>query len=168
MKILAMPEQFNSNEWCLILSMIAVFAYIFWLPRRFPHTLTIVIVLFSLSLEKAADLILEYPPYSLYYLNDKPEYELFDLITCFLYPASGYLFLYYYDKWNIRNFKNFYYIVGWSIFAVLFEWITVITGVFVYQGWTLFYSFPVYLITICLYTWFFHYSKSILAKTNPI
>ncbi len=87
MRILTLPEKFDFNEWFILVSIIVIYTYIYLLQRRFPLPITIMMVVFSLALEKAADLIFEYPPYNFYYLNDKIEYELFDLFVCFLYPA---------------------------------------------------------------------------------
>jgi hypothetical protein len=165
-KILLLPEKFDFNEWFIIFSIIAALIWILLLPRRFPHTITTMMVLFSLALEKAADLILEYPPYTFYYLNDKIEYELFDFFVCFLYPAAAYIFIYFYDKWRVRGMYRFVYIMGWSIGAIAFEWITVLAGIFQYQEWKLIYSYPVYIISICLYILFYHFVRSLFANTK--
>ncbi|WP_373229801.1 hypothetical protein [Cohnella sp.] len=165
MKVLVLPNDFDMNEWIILVALIAVYALFFLLPQRFPKTITMLIYMFSISLEKATDLILEYPPYVLYYLNDSMEFELFDFLTCFLYPAFGYLMLYVYDKWNVRGITIFFYLMAWSIFAVLFEWMMMKVRIFNYTGWTLFHSYAVYLLVVGLYIAFFHFVKYFFKKT---
>jgi hypothetical protein len=165
--ILVLPKIFDINEWFILISLFVVYVLFILLPRRLPKTITMMTYMFSFSLEKATDLILEYPPYVLYYLNDSTEFELFDFFTCFLYPAFGYLLLYFYDKWNIRGFSIFYYLMGWSIIAVLFEWITMKVRIFTYTGWTLFFSYTVHLIVVSLYVAFYHFVKYFFEKTKP-
>lgn len=62
--------------------------------------------------------------------------------------GKGYLLLYFYDKWNVRGISIFFYIMSWSIIAVLFEWITMNARIFNYTGWTLFYSYTVYEVLV--------------------
>ncbi|HEY0826874.1 MAG TPA: hypothetical protein VGE40_02170 [Bacilli bacterium] len=166
MNVLELPKNFDYNEWMIIISLIATYTFAFRLPKRFPQTITILIVLFSFSLEKSTDLILEYPPYTLYYLNDSTLFELSDFFTCFLYPVFGYILLHYYDKWNIRGISNFFFILAGSIFGTLFEWITVLAHVFEYTGWKLEYSFTVYLLVISLYIVFFNFVKKFFIRAN--
>jgi hypothetical protein len=168
MKVLILPQRFDLNEWFIVITLIVAYTVILRLPQRFPHTVTILIYLLSLTLEKTTDLVFEYPPYNLYYLNDVREYELFDFLVCFLYPASGYLMLYFYEKWNIYGISIFLYIMSWSIIAVGFEGLCALAGVFKYQGWKLMYSFPNYLIVISLYVMFFHFTKYLFMKTKKL
>lgn len=164
--MLVLPKDFDMNEWFILISLVILYTLFFLLPQRFPKTITMLIYMFSFSLEKEADLILEYPPYVLYYLNDSKQFELFDFLTCFLYPAFGYLLLYFYDKWNVRGISAFFYLMSWSIIAVLFEWITMKVGIFNYTGWTLFFSYAVYLIVVGLYAAFYHFVNFFFEKTK--
>ncbi|HEY0827344.1 MAG TPA: hypothetical protein VGE40_04570 [Bacilli bacterium] len=159
MSIFSLPQKFDFNEWFILAAMIVVCIYIPLLQKRFPIPIIIIIMmaLFSLALEKAADLIFEYPPYNFYYLNDKIEYELFDLFVCFLYPASGYIFIYFYSKWNIRGLFVFLYALSWSVIAIGCEWISILARIFIYRDWNLLYSYPIYLISLYLYIVFYHF-----------
>jgi hypothetical protein len=164
--VLGLPKHFDFNEWIITISLIAIYTFAFRLPQRFPQTITILLALLSLSLEKMTDLILEYPPYALYHLNDSTHYELFDFLTCFLYPPFGYILLNYYDKWSIRGISNFFFILVGSILAVVYEWIMVLAHVFVYTGWKLEYSFTTYLLVISLYVVFFNFAKYYFYKNK--
>lgn len=166
MKVLILPQNFDMNEWFLVISLIVMYTIFILLPQRLPKTITMLIYMFSFALEKASDLILEYPPYVLYYLDDITGFELSDFLTCFLYPVFGYLLLYFYEKWNVRGIFTFFYLMSWSVFAILFEWIMMKVRIFNYTGWNLFYSFTVYLIVVGLYVVFYHFVKYFFEKTK--
>lgn len=94
----------------------------------------------------------------MYNLNDQQKYELMDVVTYFMYSPYALISVYLYDRLNPRGIFFVAYIVGWSAFAVCFEWLAVIFHVFTYTGWRLLYSFSVYLIATPLQLLFFRYT----------
>ncbi|MFK9091838.1 hypothetical protein [Bacillus salipaludis] len=157
--MLALPEKFDSNEWFIVISLVVTYTFIFILPKRFPHTITIIMLFFSMAYVQVIDHILAGISWDLYDINDVREYEWFDLITWFLYPPFGYTFVYFFDKWSIRGVGIFWYVLLWAFIALGEEILSLKFNIFTYHEWKLSYSFPVYLITLSIYLLFFVYLK---------
>lgn len=145
MNPLPIPKELSANEWFVIISIIASYPVFFLLRRSFPVSMIILIVLFSATIARMADHVLAGPPLDLYDLMDSGKYDLFDILSYLLYGPFAYIFLYIYEKINIRGMYTFFYIVALSIFSVAFEWITILFGIFTFKEWRSIYSFPVYL-----------------------
>jgi hypothetical protein len=74
----------------------------------------------------------------------KDEVESIDLVTIFgIYPAINILFLNYFPLQKAMIYKTVY-VLGWSGFAICYEWVAVQTEFFNYSGWKLLYSVPIY------------------------
>lgn len=89
-------------------------------------------------------------PFNYYDLTDTAKYELFDVILYGVYPGFGYLLLYLADYFDLKGIQLVLYFVGWTIFAVGFEYFLVHFHVFVYTGWKIIYSLPIYVVVIPL------------------
>lgn len=65
------------------------------------------------------------------------------LVMLIIYPAVSIIFTNFfpYDK---STWRKACYIGGWSLFSLVYEWIAVLDGMFVYTGWKLWYSIPIY------------------------
>ncbi|OOP68602.1 hypothetical protein BWZ43_09485, partial [Heyndrickxia oleronia] len=62
------------------------------------------------------------------------------LLSTFLYfPSISYLFLNFFP-FKKRLLRKIYYVLGWSIFSIIFEWFTLKTGFFYYTEWKIWYS----------------------------
>lgn len=162
--ILPGPDKFDSNEWFIIISLIVMYAIVFLLPKRFPLSVTLIMLFFSMTYAHVLDHILAGISFELYDINDIKKYEWFDLITWFLYPPFGYMFVYFFDKWSVRGVGIFWYILLWAIISVGEEALSLKFNIFTYHGWKLSYSFPVYLITLSIYLLFFLYLKNTFNK----
>jgi hypothetical protein len=158
--MLEMPQDFDSNEWLILSTIIIFYLAIIFVPKRFPIHLTLLVLAASLVIAKGTNHILGAPPLDLYDFNDTPKFDLFDFFIWFTYPPFGYFFIYLYDKWNLRGMKTFIYIVIWAAFSVFFEWLTLKANVFTYKGWKLGYSIPTYLIVLSIYIMFFIFIKN--------
>ncbi|MFZ7946307.1 hypothetical protein [Neobacillus sp. 19] len=152
--MLPSPDQFDRNEWFIIISLIVMYTLIFLLPKRFPHTVTLIMLLFSMTYVQVLDHILAGLSFNLYDINDVETYEWFDLITWFLYPPFGYFFVYFFDKWSVRRTGVFWYIFLWVLIAIGEEALSLKFNIFTYTGWKLSYSIPVYFITLSIYLLF--------------
>lgn len=141
-----LPKSFDQNEWYLIIALFITYIFVLILPRRFPKSITILIFLFASTVARVSDHILAGPNLDLYDVMDTTKFELFDLISYFLYAPFAYFFVYFYDKWNIKGFFLFLYIIVCSFGGVSFEWLSHYFHVIEYKWWKLLYSLTVYLI----------------------
>ncbi|TVY07123.1 hypothetical protein FPZ49_25365 [Paenibacillus cremeus] len=103
-------------------------------------------MILSLSTALSMDHSIGVPPIDLYDTNIYPWLTLSELPTWGMYPISGYLFIYFYDKWKINGLGIPFYVFGWTLLGTAFEALSTAFGVFIYKGWSLKYSFLVYLI----------------------
>jgi hypothetical protein len=153
--ILYFPEKFDENEWTILIALVANILIFLFLPKKLPKEITPLIVLLSISFPKIMDHSMGVKPYNLYDLTDTNKYELFDLLLYGVYPAFGYLFVYFIDY--VKRFMLVLYMIGWSLFSTLFEWIFVKLHVFNYTGWRVVYSLPIYLVVLSLTFLFYHF-----------
>jgi hypothetical protein len=146
--ILYPPQKFESNEWLILIFLIINVIIFYLLPKKFPLSQTILIMLFGLSQSKTADFIFD-KLFELYYANDSKKYEWFDIILLVIYPLFSYYYLYIYEIWKFKGIPLFIYISLFGLFSVGCEYLFLLAHVFHYTGWTLLYSFPIYLISLC-------------------
>ncbi|WP_010677720.1 hypothetical protein [Bacillus timonensis] len=160
MNLLPLPNEVSTNEWFVIISLIVSYSVFFFLPRRkFPMSIIILILLFSATISRIADHLFAGPPLDLYDLMDNGNFEMFDILTYLLYGPFALFFIYLYEKFKIKQIYTFLYIMAFSIFSVVYEWITVLFGVFTFKEWRSIYSFPVYLFVQSLIILYYHLLK---------
>ncbi|MFC5452328.1 hypothetical protein [Paenibacillus aestuarii] len=144
--ILYLPLKFDANEWFILIAILFVFTTVLLLPKRFSTLFIVFMMLFNVFIGQTVDYLIAVPPYDLYDVNDRPDYELFDFLLYFLlYPPSAYIVLYFYSKWKIKGLYVIAYILGCALLTTGLEWIAHFLHVFTYKGWKLVYSFPVYI-----------------------
>ncbi|MFD2446905.1 hypothetical protein ACFSO7_23470 [Bacillus sp. CGMCC 1.16607] len=150
-----LPQHFDENEWFLIISLCIVFLFVLFLPRRFPTTLSITFFFIGIGIAMFSDFLLGIPPVNFYDINDSSNYEIFELITFILYSPFAYLFIYFFEKWEVKGLYISLYILVWSIIGTLYEALAVYFHVYKYHGWNFGYSFLFYLasqlITLLIY-----------------
>lgn len=138
----------------LLVSAVAAYAIALLLPKRLPRSATWLVMAFSLQVAKGLDNGLGIAPVDLYDVSDS-KLDLGDLLTWFLYPPVGYLFVYGYERYRVRGIGIALYVLAWSIFGTSYEALAVRFGVFRYKGWSIGYSFLVYYVvqtlTIVIY-----------------
>jgi hypothetical protein len=161
--MMPLPQKFDQNEWFLLIGIILSYTIIFLLPKRFPLSLSVLMMLFGATVARLSDHLLASPRLDLYNLMDTRKFDLFDLITYFYYAPFSYLFVYVYSRLQIKGFWVLGYIIIWSLVGTIFEWINKEFHVFSFHGWKLPYSFTVYLITQCLTLLLYQYIKRIYA-----
>lgn len=98
--------------------------------------------IFSIVLQLLTDTFLEFK-YKLYgYFDKGVDYETL-VIIFFVFPAVSSIFL---NHFPLK--KHFYiktiYILAWTLFSTLYEWICVKTDAFYYEKWELWYSALIY------------------------
>jgi multidrug transporter EmrE-like cation transporter len=140
-------SSFNANEWYAIIMILAGGAVILVLPKRFTPAQTAFNLMIGVVFGLMFDHTIAVPPFDLYDVGDEAEYQVFDMFSYAMYMPSGYLFIYFWDRWGLRGFKMPVYIAIWAGAGTLVEWIGVLVGVFHYKnGYQLAYSVPIYLI----------------------
>jgi hypothetical protein len=166
-ELLTFPKHFDENEWFIIV-IILLSLSLFKLPKRFPTGITILIIVFSMSLPKIIDHSIAADPYNLYDLNDSNKFELFDVLLDALYPPFGYLCVYLYDLLHPKGYKIVLYILSWTVIGVGFEYIAIQFNVFDHHGWKLIYSLPTYIATLSIYLLFYEFLTQFYKKTLVI
>ncbi|MCA1032030.1 hypothetical protein LCL95_13425 [Bacillus timonensis] len=156
--MLPLPEKFDANEW-MVISILVGSLLLFRLPKRFPTSMVLVIIFFTSFTSRAVDHILASPSLDFYDIMDSGKFELFGIFTYFLYAPFGYLFIYFYDKYQLYGLKTVGYILGGSLFALGFEWVASKAHIFTYHDWEIAYSLTVYLVIQSVTLLFFNYLK---------
>jgi hypothetical protein len=163
MNLLPLPKEFDQNEWFIIIHFIVLVLILIYLPKRFPTSITILILAFSIAIARVVDHLLAGPDINFYDVMDSGKYELFDLFCYVPYAPFAYIFIYIYDKWELNGIKLSVFITITSLFGILFEWITTASFInfFHYHSWKISYSLPVYLIIQPITLLFFTYIKKL-------
>ena len=164
--MLPLPIQFDQNEWFIILNCVFGYIWLLFVPKRYPHVISVLVVLFTVTVAVIMDHTIATPPLDLYDINDLKKYELFDVITYFMYTPYALLSVYLYDKFNPTGLYFTAYVMMWSLLAVGFEWLAVILNVFKYNGWTMLYSFSFYLFATTLHLKFFQFILRYFKETT--
>lgn len=134
------------NVWFSIIAFGTGCFLLYMLPSRLPRVVSALIMMMSMAASLGLDHTIGTPPIDLYDTNINPALTLSEFPTWGLYAISGYLFIYLYDKLNIRGLAIPVYVLGWTLFGTAFEALAVTFHVFRYKGWSLRYSFLVYVV----------------------
>ncbi|WP_456273671.1 CBO0543 family protein [Bacillus sp. AK031] len=118
--------------------------------------------LFALVLQLLTDIFLEFK-YELYWYFGKGVDAQTLFIVFGLYPQVNILFLNFFPLNRALSIKIIY-ISAWSAFALLFEWVLVITGSFHHEQWKLWYSAPIYPLLYIILLVNFCLTKRMLAQ----
>lgn len=89
--------------------------------------------------------------FDFYEVNDSPHYDMFDLVSYFLYSPFSYFFIYFYELFGIKTKSVVLYVVVWCILSLGVEWISVVFKMITYKnGYSIIFSIPIYLFTLSL------------------
>lgn len=139
-------KSFGTNDWIVLISIAIIWFTFFRLPKRFPKQLTILIMLFGLTIASIFDSSFGAVAFDYYDIMDGPAYTLMDVAVYFLYPPFAYFFYYVYRSFNFKSNGTMIYIFIWSIFSVLVEKAYTYFNVFHYKnGYNIYFSFCIYL-----------------------
>jgi hypothetical protein len=166
--MLPLPVKFDQNEWFVILNCVLGYTWLLFVPKRYPRVISILVILFSVTVAIIMDHTIATPPLDLYDINDLKKYELTDVITYFMYSPYALLSVYLFDKLNPNGLYFTVYVIGWSLLAVCFEWLAIFFNVFKFHGWTLLYSFSFYLFVTTLHLKFFQFILRYFRETLKI
>lgn len=125
--------------WKLIIIIFIIFNIIaFVIPKNINKIEIYATCFFAFSYGLITDIILDLH-YHLYGYIHKG-FDWGGLLSTFLYfPSISYLFLNFFP-FKKRLLRKIYYVLGWSIFSIIFEWFTLKTGFFYYTEWKIWYS----------------------------
>lgn len=132
---------------CLTIVVVFIFFTIFNLLSFFvPKKLTPIEIYstscFAYAYGITIDIILDLH-YNLYGYFQKGFQWLSLLAIIMYFPSVSFLFLNFYPFIKSLGMK-LSYVLSWTIFSIVFEWFTVKTDFFYYNGWRLLYSAMVY------------------------
>ncbi|MGG3562393.1 hypothetical protein ABES03_12375 [Neobacillus rhizosphaerae] len=167
MTILPLPQKFDQNEWFILFTIIVLVCLLNKLPRRFPTSITILLLMFTISVARGVDHVIAGPHVDLYDIMDSGDFELFDLLCYVPYAPFGYVFIYLYDKFQLKGISLILYIVIFSVGSIGFEWMTGSNYIsyLKYSSWKPIYSLPIYLVIQPCTILFFHLITSIHEKS---
>ncbi|UJF31734.1 hypothetical protein [Paenibacillus hexagrammi] len=150
------------NEWFIVICSVIAMTVFFRIRKHFDAITIVILWTFNVAFVASSDYELAAPPFELYYCGDNTTYEPITAVAhVFLYTPFSFMFLFLYDKWNLREKKNrmrlVFYIAGWTAFSIFFEWLQILNGFFVYTGWKLYYSIPVYPVSALILIKVYHF-----------
>jgi hypothetical protein len=147
----------NQNEWFIVAILIITITIIIFLPKRFPLSLSIMYFIVGTFMGVLFDHTSSIEPFDYYDVNDSSRYEFFDFMSYIMYGPFTYLIIYFYDKLNIKGYKNLLYILFLTGFGIMVEWICVKMGVFHYKnGYQILFSVPIYMVVNSVYLIYYH------------
>ncbi|MET3697739.1 hypothetical protein SAMN05877753_104388 [Bacillus oleivorans] len=142
-----MAQHTSINLWFNIFVFLLGCYFAYRLPQRLPRSVAALIMTFSLAIALGLDHTIGVPPIDLYDTNIVPWLTLSEIPTWGMYPIAAYLYIYLFDKLNVKGFFIPFYILCWSLLGTIFEGLAKNFNVFIHKDWELRYSFLVYLFT---------------------
>ncbi|QVY59711.1 hypothetical protein [Cytobacillus gottheilii] len=139
-------DHFDKNEIFLLIFLIAAYIIVFLFPRIFTSAVLLLSFVWGITVGMIFDFTIGGGLLDYYKTNDSNQYELFDLLYFCLYGPFGYLYFYFYERLKINNKSFIFYVVGWSLVGVVFQWLFMKLGILTLQnGYKLSYSFIIFL-----------------------
>lgn len=139
---------FNQNEWFVIGSIIVFNLAIWLMPKIFSKLEALGFYIFGIYIGLFYDHTISIKPWDYYDVNDNSSYQFIDFLSYIMYGPFGYFFLYFYVRWGLKGYQNIAYILVWSGFSLLMEWISLKVGLYHYdKGYKMYFSFPIYLLS---------------------
>jgi hypothetical protein len=122
----------------LIISVIIFMVVAIFVPKRLKKSELYAIALFSIVLGFSTDITFDLK-YNLYgYFTSGVQFAGFFPILL-LFPSSGVLFMNFYP-FRKSSLYQFSYIFCWTIFCLIFEFLSIKSGYFYHNGWKYWHS----------------------------
>jgi len=142
----------------LILTVIVFNLIALFIPKRLSGIEILTTTLFSLYFESLANVYLDLK-YDLYgYFTKGVNWRSF-IYVIGIYAPVNIVYLNYFP-YKKQFFNKAIYILGWSCFAYIFEFLFLWSGTFYYNGWKFWYSviiYPIlYLILVCFHKYVYY------------
>ncbi len=150
-------RSFDINEWFIILSLIGLLFLIWVTPKLFSFLEGFSYFVYGILTGMFYDHTIGIPPWDYYDVNDSSAYQGIDFISYIMYGPYSYFFIYIYRKLGIRGIMNLAYILNWTAFSLLMEWLTVKIGLFHFdKGYKMYWSIPIYMAVQSIQLIFHH------------
>jgi hypothetical protein len=148
----------------LVLSVIVFNLITILIPKRISGVEILTTTLFSLYLETMTNVFLDLK-YDLYgYFNKGVDWEALIYILGIYAPVNIVFLNYFPYKKKILN--KVIYILGWSVFAYMYELLFLWSGTFYYNGWKYWYSIIIYPILYIILVGFYKYVHYLSRKNR--
>jgi hypothetical protein len=139
---------FDMNDYFVLICIVIAYGVIHLMPKRFPKSVTLLLLLFSSTLASMLDNSIGGHIFDLYDIMDGPAYTIMDFVVYFMYAPFGYIFIYFYELFRLKGILTVGYIALFSFLSTVFEWVCIKAGVFTYKdSYLIYYSFPIYLFS---------------------
>jgi uncharacterized membrane protein YhdT len=140
-------EDFDKNEIYILILLVVSYTAFFLFPKRLPTSITILFLVWGFASSTLFDFTIGGGLLDFYKVNDSNEYELFDLLSYFLFAPFSYFFVYFYERFKIGRKAFIIYVLGWCIVGLLMEKVSGFMGLTHYQhGYSMKYSLIVFLV----------------------
>ena len=83
---------FDLNDYFLLSCIAAAYVFMYILPKRFPLSVTFLLMLFSSTVSSMLDNSIGGNIFDLYDIMDKQAYTIMDFVVYWLYAPAGYFF----------------------------------------------------------------------------
>lgn len=135
--------------WILIISAIVFPAIVLRMPKRISRVYLYATTGMAIYAQLLTDVFVHVELNWYGYFNALPKSEPATLLFVPIYISINPLFLNFFP-YESRIMKKIAYILGWSAFAVLYEWCLDLNGVFYHNEWKLYHSAMTYPILFTL------------------
>lgn len=153
-------DAFNQNEWFIIGSLIVLHGALWFAPKLFNKLETMAYYFYGVNIVLFFDHTISVKPWDFYDVNDRSAFQIMDFLSYVSYGPYSYFFVYFYEKYKISGVKVIFYVLIWSAFSMLMEWIGIQIGLLHYdKGYRMYWSFPIYLFVQTLLLAFYHLIK---------
>ncbi|WNB93363.1 hypothetical protein [Bacillus sp. NEB1478] len=150
-------NSFDSNEWFVIISLVALCALVWFLPRIFSWLEGFFHFTIGIYIGMFYDHTISVKPWDFYDVNDTSAYQFIDFLSYIMYGPYSYLFMYLYVKLRIKGLMIIGYLLIWTFFSLILEYISVKIGLFHYEkGFKMHWSIVIYLSAQMLQILLFH------------
>lgn len=157
MNVKIYDQQFNANEWAVILLLCAGIFTISVLPRRFSAKLSVLFFMCGVTFGFLFDHVLSVIPISFYDVNDTSRFQIIDFVSYWMYGPISYVFFYVYDALHVRVKFSPIYILVTTLISSGLERICALVGIFHYDhGYSIGISFVIYLMVHSVWVWLFY------------
>ncbi|CDQ18405.1 hypothetical protein SAMN05192559_101981 [Halobacillus karajensis] len=163
-------ESFDKNEISVLILLLISYTLLFLLPSKFNRDVSLLFLLFGFTIGVFFDFTIGGGLVDFFTLNDSNHYELFDLLYYLSFAPFSYFFIYFYESLHINKRTFIFYIIGWAAIGLMMQWVFTKLGIVEFQkGFTVPYSFAVFLITQTITSLYYELIRSrfvILKKTS--
>ncbi|HYK74170.1 MAG TPA: hypothetical protein VEV44_13770 [Pseudoneobacillus sp.] len=158
-------KSFDANEWMVIISLIICGLAIWLMPKIFTLLEGCAHFIYGFFIGMFYDHTISVKPWDYYDVNDSSAYQFMDFLSYIMYGPYGYFFIYFYKKINVKGFWHIPYVIIWSTFSLLMEWMGHKLGLFHYEkGYKMHWSIPIYLLAQTIQIIYYHIIKSTSAS----